>query len=480
MGEYLTIYFGTSSAAPKAVEWDRAMIIGDGSLSTLSQSKVYELSSENWQSTIEDDGFSSSDQIYKSLSTYFSADPSPDRVWVFAHVSGATQTYTDIPLSYIGGYTWEIPIKPPEGFHGSERVKFYCCTGAKASGTYNYADGSQGMQFTVEKDGAGNWNGQLTFDHGLSGAQCGVVKANDLEPYCKITCDFEAGSKASISEALDDYNINLLSLALDVDPNEKNYSYHIFGSQVADLMAIINAIAGKKCIFFYALPGDAEPDDAITGGAGKTWSQLKELVGARSDFSCIKCKPSALEQDPGTGYMALTVISHPHKQLTFAEPYWGIQEEEKAINRSKFKEGQIACLMKITNLEGDPFLVTYGFTFGSGDAGRIEGQRCRNILAQTLTNNIWGLYAKRSTLVSYEGCQVVKDVIRGTFKTLIDQKIVDGFKSVNIPIETDLKNNTYAGRLARQQNIIPAIEIEYYWNTSLEKIIITKVTNEAT
>jgi len=479
MGEYLTIYFGTTSAAPKAVEWDRAMIVGDGSPSTITESKVYELSADNWETQLTDDGFTSTDQLYKSVATYFSADPLPDRAWVYAYVSGACVNYTNVPLNYTGGYTWEIPTKPPEAFIGAERVRFFCCEGGTGF-TWNNADGSAGIGFTVEQDGAGNWTGQLTFTDGLSGAECGWVRKDDLEAYCKITCDYRICSRGLLSEAIDDYNINLISLALDVDPDEKQYTYNIFGSQVNDLMTIINAIAGKRCIFFYALPGDATPEDLITGGGGLYWHELKNLVGARSDFAAIKCKPSVIGHDPGTGYMALTAIGHPHLALTFAQPYWGIYAQESSISRSKFKDGQIACIMKRTELEGDPFLVTYGFTFGAGDAARINGQRCRNIIAQTLINNLWGLLAKRDTLMSYEGCQIVKDVIKGTFKTLKDQGIVDGFKGVTIPVESDLKDNTAAGRIARAQRMIPAAEIEFYWYTTIEKIIITRVSNEAT
>lgn len=479
MGEYLTIYFGTTSAAPKAVEWDRAMIVGDGSPSTITESKVYELSADDWITQLTDDGFVSTDQLYKSIATYFAADPVPDRAWAYAYVSGACTNYTNVPLTFVGGYTWELPNKPPEAFIGAERVKFYCCEGG-TGWTYNNADGSAGIGFTVEQDGAGNWTGQLTFGDGLSGAECGWVRADDLAAYCKITCDYRLCSRGLLSEAVEDYGINLISLALDCDPDETNYSYSIFGSQVADLMTILNAIAGKRCIFFYALPGDATSEDLITGGGGLYWNELKSLVGARSDFAAIKCKPSALAPDPGVGYMALTAISHPHLTLTFAQPYWGIQTQEGKISRSKFKDGQVACIMKRTELEGDPYLVTYGFTFGSGDAARINGQRCRNIMAQTLINNLWGLLAKRDTLMSYEGCNTVKAVIEGTFKTLIDQGIIDGLKSVNIPIQQDLLNNTAAGRVARAQRMIPAATIEYYWYTTIEKIIITKVTNEAT
>lgn len=480
LGEYLTIYFGTTSAAPKAVEWDRAMLVGDGSPSTLTESKTYELSAEDWQSQLEDDGFAASDQVYKSTATFFSADPVPDKLWLYAHISGACTDYTNVPLTYVGGYTWEIPLKPPESFVGAERVKFYCCTGDKTIGTFNNADGTAGIGFTVEKDGAGNWTGQLTFDNGLSGTQCGWVKKDDLEPYCKITCDFRVCSRASISEAINNYKINLISLALDVEQDEKNHSYNLFGSQIADLMTILNAISGKRCIFFYALPGDANPDDAITGGGGLNWVDLKSLVGARSDFAALKCKPSTLEPDPAVGYMAMTSISHPHLTLTFAQPHFGVHEQEPAINRSKWKDAQIACFMKRTELSGDPFLITYGYTFGSGDAARVNGQRCRNIIAQTLINNIWALLAKRTTLCSYAGCQSLKDVIKGTFKTLVDQGIVDKFKTVNIPIENDFKDNTAAGRIARAQHIIPAVEVEYYWYPTVEKIIITRVSNEAT
>lgn len=480
MGEYLTIYFGISTAGPKAVEWDKAMVVGDGS-GVLGSSKVYELTPDDWATQLTDDGFTSSDTLYKSIAVFFSASPAPQKLWAYAHVAGASNDYNDVPLEYIQGNTWEIPIKPPTGFSpgstGIEQVKFYHC-GANIVDTeqINTANGDTGIGFTVEVDGAGNWTGQLTFDNGLSGIN-GIVKP--LTSDCKITVDFSAGTESGLSEAFTDYNINMVSMALDNSSVIEQYVDNIFGSQLNDMMTMLNAIAGKNIIFYYALPGGAQPETIIDGTANK-WKELKALMGAREDVAAIKIIPSALEHDPAIGYMAMTSISHPHKQMTFAEPHFGIEGKEPAINRGKWRVGQIACIMKRTELSGDPFLVTYGFTFGSGDAARINGVRCRTIMAQSLINNLWSLLAKRTTLMSYDGIQEIKKVIEGTFKILIDQRIIDGLVSIYIPIEEDLLNNTAAGQLARQQRLVPTVEIEYLWNTSVEKIIITRAENVAT
>ena len=480
MGEYLTIYFGSSTAGPKAVEWDKAMVVGDGS-GVLSESKVYALTPDDWETQLTDDGFTSSDTLYKSIATYFSASPAPQSLWAYAYVSGAEVDYNDVILEFVEGNTWEIPIKPPTGFSpagtGIEQVKFYHC-GDNIVDTpqINTQDGVTGLGFTVEVDGAGNWTGQLTFDDGLSGIN-GIVKP--LTTDCKITVDFSADTSANLSTALVDYNINLVSLALDNSAVIEQYTDNIFGSQLDDMMTMLNAIAGKNIIFYYALPGGAQPETTISG-TGNKWKELKALMGARNDVAAIKIIPSALEHDPATGYMAMTSISHPHKQMTFAEPHFGIESEEPKINRGKWKDGQIASIMKRTELSGDPFLVTYGFTFGSGDVARINGIRCRTIMAQSLINNLWALLAKRETLMSYDGIQEVRAQIEGTFKILIDQRIIDGLVSIYIPIEEDLLNNTVAGRLARAQRLIPAIEIEYLWWTSVEKIIITRAENIAT
>lgn len=479
MGEYLTIYFGISTAGPKAVEWDKAMVVGDGS-GALGSSKVYELTPDDWATQLTDDGFTSSDTLYKSIAVFFSASPAPQRLWAYAHVSGATTDYDDVPLEYISGNTWEIPIKPPSGFGpggtGIEQVKFYHC-GANIVGTeqINTANGDTGIGFTIEVDGAGNWTGQLTFDDGLSGIN-GIIKP--LTSDCKITVDFSAGTETGLSEALTDYNINMVSMALDNTSVIEQYTDNIFGSQLDDMMTMLNSIAGKNIMFYYALPGGAQPETTIDG-TGNKWKELKSLMGAREDVVAFKAIPSALEHDPATGYMAMTSISHPHKQMTFAEPHFGIQEKEPAINRGKWKLGQIACIMKRTELSGDPYLVTYGFTFGSGDAARINGVRCRYILAQTLINNLWALLAKRDTLMSVEGIQKIKDQIEATFNILISQRIIDGLVSINIPIESDLKGNTPAGRIARAQRTVPTVEIEYLWYTSVEKIIITRAENVA-
>lgn len=480
MGEYLTIYFGSSTAGPKAVEWDNSMVVGDGS-ATLSLSKVYELTPDDWATQLTDDGFTSSDILYTSIATFFAASPAPQKLWAYAHVSGDEVDYSDVPLEYVQENTWQIPIKPPSGFApgatGIEQVKFYHCgENIVETGQINTANGATGIGFTVEKDGAGDWTGQLTFDDGLSGIN-GVVKP--LTTVCNITVDFTAGTKASLSTAITDYNINMISLALENDSVIEQYTDNIFGSQLDDIMTMLNAIAGKNVIFFYALPGGAQPETTIIGTSNK-WKELKSLIGARNDVAAFKAIPSALGHNPAVGYMAMTSISHPHKQMTFAEPHFGIQEQEPIINRGKWKLAQIACLMKRTELSGDPYLTTYGFTFGSGDVARIDGIRCRNIIAQSLINNLWALLAKRDTLMSYGGMQKIRSAIRGTFKILIDQRIVDGLVSINIPIEEDLLNNTAAGRLARTQLLVPAVEIEYLWYTGVEKIIITRAENVAT
>jgi len=97
MTDYLSIIFGTQSAAPKAVEYDRCMIIGDATSSTLSESKVYELAPDDWQTQLINDGFALGDQLYDSVSLFFGISPSPQRCWAYAHISGAEVCYTDIP-----------------------------------------------------------------------------------------------------------------------------------------------------------------------------------------------------------------------------------------------------------------------------------------------------------------------------------------------------------------------------------------------
>jgi len=477
MGDYIDILFGSSSAIPKAVEYDKAMIIGDGSPSTLSVSTVYELTPTDWASQLEDDGFALGDTLYNSVAIFFGISPSPQRLFVYAYIGGANVNYENVSLEYVGGDTWQVPLKPPESFlDGIQRVAFSGCPAGTGTAVYNYADGSVGIGFTVELDGAGNWDGQLTFADGLSGTS-GITKP--LTTNCKITCDFVVGTRGSVTEVIEDNTINLVSLALENTADLKNYADNLFGSQLLDIMTMRSAIAGKQCIWFYALPGDANPDDLITGTAS-TWAEFKGLVGARQDIAVIKVKPSSTNDDAASGYMAMTVTSPPHQQLTFAQPHFGIQAQENKINNSKFRDGQIACIMKRVNLAGEPYLITFGFTFGSGDTSKIEGTRCQYIIAQTLTNNLWGLLVKRETLVSVAGCDNVEAVIRETFKSLQAKRIVDGLVNVVIPIKDELLNNTAAGILARQQQEIPVAEIEYLWYTSLEKITITRAANVAT
>ena len=92
MGEFITIFFGPSAAAPAAVEYDKSMIVGDGS-SHLSSSKLYALTSDTWDSTLEDDGFSDSDQLYNSVADFFGASPTPEQVYAYAYVADSDEEW---------------------------------------------------------------------------------------------------------------------------------------------------------------------------------------------------------------------------------------------------------------------------------------------------------------------------------------------------------------------------------------------------
>jgi len=479
MGEYITIIFGTSSAAPKAVEFDNALIVGDASAS-MTESTLLALTSDSWASALEDAGYSSSDQMYKSVANYFAASPTPENLYAYGYLAAATGCQSDVPLVKIDDITWETPTKPPTDWcgTGTKFVNFYGSDGSY-NPVVNEIDGTPGLPFIEKTDGLGNWNGQLTFPTGLSGME-GIVTESNLTPAAKITVDYIIGAQGGIGEVIDEYNINLVSLSLANTGLLGQHSDNVFGTgQVDDLMMMTNIISGKHCIMIYALPGNADPDTTITG-ASNAWKELRSLVGQREDFAAIKAKPSALNHDMAAGLMGMIIGTHPHKTMTFASPHMGIEEQEPILNRIKFKDGQVATIFKATELSGNPYLITRGFTFGTDvNSDRINAVRCKYIILQTLRNDLMALLAERTVLMSYNGMQKLKNRIKATFKILQDKRIVDGLEYVRIPCEQDLLLNNEAGKLVRQRREVPAIEIGYLWNTSLEEIRITALVNEA-
>ena len=128
MGEFITIFFGPSAAAPAAVDYDKSMIVGDGS-SHLGSSKLYLLTKDGWDATLEDDAFTNSDQLYKSVADFFAASPSPEQVYAYAYVADGDVEWQNVPLTPIDDTIWEIPSKPPKGFYpggtGHKMVRFY-------------------------------------------------------------------------------------------------------------------------------------------------------------------------------------------------------------------------------------------------------------------------------------------------------------------------------------------------------------------
>lgn len=471
------IYFGGGTPGPAAVEYDRFMLIVDGSEASLSESAVYEITSAEG---LTDYGFSTSDRAYKSAAIFFSASPTPSRLFVYAYVSGDTDTYTDYPLEKVTSTIWETPLKPPS-FDGTQQVKFYGCAGATGY-TVNKADGTQGLGFTVYTDEEDNWTGQLRFLSGLSGAD-GITEEDDLTTDCKITCDFTIGSEGGIGEAIEQYNINGIAIATEPTTGSNYSASDIpFGDDQVDMMMKLrNSLAGKDCLWFFSIPGGAGPDDAITGASATVkWSELKnKLIGALEYFHAHKMKPTE-EDDMAAGLMGMVAATHPHKTMSFAQPHMGIAQQEPKANATKFSDAHITTIMKRPELSGSPFLLTEGFTFGSGDFSRINGTRCKYIIAQNLRNAMWALLAERETYANVQGCDKVEARIRGVFNYLIAQGIVDGLEDIRIPMRQEFANNTEAAKLAAQRNQLPGVEIDYIWNKSIEHITITQVDNIAT
>lgn len=483
MGEYLQIIWDAETPSAKAVKWDNAMIIGKPGSSGITESTILSMDADDWQTILSNAGFANTDQTYLSVSDFFAADPIPGSDLIVAvYASGAEINYENTPLKKVTSYIWETPIKPPSGWVGTEQVKYF--PNADESGNYiNKADGSVGMPFVIEKDFSDNWTGRLNFSSGLSGAEI------DIPPRmgCKITASFTVNPGVSpISDALKNFDINLLALSLPNTANKTDYENAdcIFGSQLLDLATVTNMIAGSDAIFFWAFPGNSKPTGVIAGTSPAIkWGDLRSFIGQKEEFAPLKARPAqndaSLNDDMACGYIGMVAGRHPHEPLTFAIPHMAILEESDGIDRSFWKEGHVATIMKWRQLSGNPYLITYGFTFGVGYASRINYVRCKNIISKTLYNGLYALLASNKVKMSYAGMQIFKDKVRSIFKTLEDQRIVDGFAYVKVPIEVDLKNNTAAGKAARAAMEIPSCEAGFYWFSHLERIVITSIKNEA-
>lgn len=477
MGEYLTIIWDAETPAAAAVPWDNCMLVVHGSEASLGSSTVIACTTDDWTTQLTSAGFSASDEGYKSVAQFFAASPTPgSTLYVLALVSGSVDIYQDTKLLKVTDYIYETALKPPLGFYGAQRVKYF--PDADLTGYwYNNQDGTVGMGFTIENDVQGNWTGRLNFANGLSGVTIDKPPNSDG----KVLASFRIGkATADVSENIELYGINMMAANVPNTKNKVNYATAdcYYGSQSADLSRFTNAIAGKNCLFFWALPGNAKHN---TSGVGISvnWENLKNFIGAREDVAVIKARPSSSNHDMAAGYMGMTAGSHPHTTMSFAVPHMGVQEEESKIARTYWNDGQIASPMERKELSGSPFLISHGFTLGVGYSSRINYIRCKYIISANLVNGLWALLASRKVRMSYAGMQLVRNAIAGIFKTLQDQGIHDGLAYINIPIEDDLKNNTAAGSQARAAREIPSIEIGFYWYSSLEKITITGIRNEA-
>lgn len=475
----IQIYFGGGTPAPAAVEWDRFMLIVDGSESTtVTESQTIIITEPG---DLTDYGFGTDSRAYKSAAMFFLPDPAPEELYVYIYVSGGDTTYENYPLIKRTDTVWETPKKPPS-WDGDKKVRFYGCEGGTGYAE-NYQNGSQGIGFTEYTDKEDNWTGQLRFLSGLSGTESIVTESN-LTTDCKITASFTVGSEGSVADAIDQYAINGIAIALDNSSTKTDYTLGDipFGDDQVDMMLKMrNMLAGQECLFFFALPGNADPDVAVDGSStGATWSELKNsVVGPQENFVALKAKPSE-DDDMAAGYMGMTATSHPHTTMSAAQPTMAIADPEPGIDRVKFADGQITTIMQRPELSGSPFLLTEGYTFGSGDFSRVHGTRTKYIIAQNLRNALWALIAERETYCSVAGCKKVRKRIEGVFNYLIAQGIVDGLDDIRIPMMEEFANNTEAAKLAASRNEIPGVEVDYIWNKSVETISITQVDNITT
>lgn len=476
MGEYITIIWDAETPSAAAVPWDNSMLVVHGSDASLAATTVYEVTTDTWSTVLVNAGFTASTQAYKSTSIFFAADPIPGgSLFVLALVSGSVDIYSNVSMDKVTDYIYETPIKPPLGFYGDEEVRYF--PDASLTGYFvNAADGSAGIGFDIEEDALSSWTGRLTFTDGLSGTTIDIPPAS----IGKVTCSFRIGNSVSdLSEYLEEYNINLLSVAYANSRTLENYTSDVyFGSQSEDLSRFVNAIAGKNTLLFYALPGGAVRGESGLGYSSN-WESLRDFTGQREDVCLIDIKPSSSNHDEAAGLMGMTAGTHPHTTLSHAVPHMGIQQESSLIDRRYWSDGQIISIRKNRKLSGNPYQLSYGFTLGVGYSSRINYVRCKYIISANLVNGLEELLAARTVRMSYNGMQLVKNKITGIFKTLRDAGIHDGLAYVKIPIEIDLKNNTAAGRAARLARTIPSIEIGFYWFSSLERIVITGIRNEA-
>jgi len=389
--------------------------------------------------------------------------------------------WEDVPLTPVDDTIWEIPSKPPVGFGpggtGLERVKFYHPTSTGYQ--YNYSNGATGLAFTVKTDASGNWTGQLEFPNGLTGQSGAIVKP--VESDDKITVDFTMDSKGGVGEQIAEYGINMVSLALANTDAIKNYSTNVFGtSQVDDLNTMMSAIAGKQCIFIYAMPGDADPDDEITGGGGVKWGSLKSIVGQREDFVNFKAKPSVTNDDMASGLMGICSATHPHTGIGFARPHMAIKEREPIISQAKWRDAQTNYIIQRNELEGKPFMIVRGFTFGTDvNSDRINAVRCKYIILQTLRNGLWSLLSSQTVRMSYKGMVKIEEKIKSIFAQLVADDIVDKFVYVRIPLKANFLANDDVAKAANAAKRVSGIKIGYEWNHSLEEITISALINEA-
>ena len=477
MGEYLTIIWDAETPSASTVPWDNTMLIVHGSEASLTETEIIACTTDDWTTQLTSAGFTATDQGYKSVANYFAASPTPGgTLYVLALVSGSIDILQNLQLTKITNSIFETPTKPPLGFYGVQQVRYY--PDSSLTGYFeNKADGSVGIGFTLETDNSDNWTGRLTFADGLSG---NVI---DEPPRVgsKITASYRIGKATSdVSENITKYNINMMAASYANTRAKTNFTANdcYYGSQADDLSRFTNAIAGKNCLFFWNFPGNAS---YATSGIGfsNNWESLRNFVGAREDVSLIKIKPSSSNHDMAAGLLGMTAGTHPHKTMSFAQPHMGIQEEESLIARTYWTEGQIISPMERRELQGNPYLLSHGFTLGAGYSSRISYVRCKYIISANLVNGLWALLASRTVKMSYAGMQLVRNKIAGIFKTLQDQGIHDGLAYINIPVEDDLKVNNAAGQAARLAFEIPSITIGFYWFSSLERIVITGIRNEA-
>lgn len=250
---------------------------------------------------------------------------------------------------------------------------------------------------------------------------------------------------------------------------------------IEDLRNVLGMCPGNNMMAVWAMPSKASLNTvyhnipALSGSP--QYQNIRDYVGQDKNAIVIYADVATGtngtgSDDPAAAYLGRIIATPPHETMMLKPMTISLNTRCDENAEAGWKAGQIACIIRATDLGFDTDQLSYGFTFaGTTPENRLNNVRCKYQVIYNVQQDLWSMLSTGKVRVSKSGLSMLIDTLKGTLRRMEKRDIIDkGEQVVTIP----LMNGTDAEwTSANKRRVIDGIQVRWTWLTSPEELNIT-------